>query len=449
MVTATAATASTSAPRWSLATRIAFRFSALYFGLTILSTQLFSAVFMLPSPRYLTGFNDALVWVGTHVFRISRPIPMQFSGSGDKLIDWVLAGTLLLIALLATIVWSLLSRRASYPRMNMWFRLLVRFALGATLVRYGLGKVIPLQMPTLFLARLVEPFGNFSPMGVLWYSIGASPAYEAFIGAVELLAGVLLFFPRTTLLGALIGLAATGEVFVLNMTYDVPVKLLSFHLVLLALFLLAPYARNLCDLLLFHRPLAPAEEPPVGSTPRRRRYWLIAQAGYGTVTVALALSASLIGWLQYGAGAPKSPLYGIWDVEQMTIDGELRPPLVTDDLRWRRVIMQTPDVAVFQKMDDTLERYGASFDKDGRTLKVTPQPSNTTQPGNTAPIGNTPPSDAAPSTLTYSRPSAERLVMDGTMDGRVVHLELKQRDLNSFVLNSRGFHWIQEVPFNR
>ena len=35
------------------------------------------------------------------------------------------------------------------------------------------------------------------------------------------------------------------------------------------------------------------------------------------------------------------------------------------------------------------------------------------------------------------------------MDGRVVHLGLKQRDLNSFVLHSRGFNWVQEVPFNR
>ena len=167
----------------------------------------------------------------------------------------------------------------------------------------------------------------------MWSSIGASPAYEAFIGAVECVAGVLLFFPRTTLLGALIALIAAGEVFVLNMTYDVPVKLPSFHLVLLSLFLLVPYARHLCDLLVFHRPLAPAAEPPVGSTPRRRRHWFLAQGGYGMLLVLLALSASYTGWSRYGAGAPKSPLYGIWDVEWMTIDGEVRPPLLTDAIR--------------------------------------------------------------------------------------------------------------------
>jgi hypothetical protein len=59
------------------------------------------------------------------------------------------------------------------------------------------------------------------------------------------------------------------------------------------------------------------------------------------------------------------------------------------------------------------------------------------------------PPSATTSRLTYRRLSAERLVIDGTLDGRVVHLELKQRDLNSFVLNTRGFNWVQEVKFNR
>ena len=226
----------------------------------------------------MTGVPDLFAAVGEHVFGLG-PITVQLSGSGDKLIDWVQAGTLLIVALFTTIAWSLLSRRDSHPRTNGWFRLLLRFALGSTMVRYGLGKVIPMQMPTLFLSRLVEPFGDFSPMGVLWSSIGSSPAYESFVGAVELLGGFLLFFPRTTLLGALVCLLAAGEVFVLNMTYDVPVKLLSFHLVLMSLVLLAPYAANLRDLLLLHRPLSPAEEPPIGRTPGRRRAWFFRAGG--------------------------------------------------------------------------------------------------------------------------------------------------------------------------
>ena len=421
---------SPAATRWSPATRIAFRFCVVYFGLTILFTQLFGAVFQLPSPAFVTGVQDLFAFVGEHVFGVG-PIQLQLSGSGDKLIDWVQAGTLLLFALASTVVWSLVSQRDSHPRAYRWLRLLMRFALGATMVRYGFSKVLPTQMPTVFLTRLVEPFGNFSPMGVLWTSIGASPAYESFTGAVELLGGVLLFFPRTTLLGALISLVATGEVFVLNMSYDVPVKLLSFHLVLMALILVAPYVGNLFDLLLRHRPLTPVQEPPIGVTPRRRRLALVAQAVYGFLIVLIAFSASMFTWSRFGASAPKSPLYGIWNVDQMTIDGELRPPLVTDGSRWRRVIMQAPTAVVFQRMNDTFDRFTAEFAGDNKTLKVTSVDRKTS------------------STLTYRRSPAERLVLDGTLDERLVHLELTQVDLNTFLLNSRGFHWIQEVPFNR
>ena len=82
-------------------------------------------------------------------------------------------------------------------------------------------------------------------MGVLWSSIGASFPYEEFVGLVEVAGGVLLFVPRTQLAGALVAFGAMFEVFMLNMTYDVPVKLFSFHLVVMSVVLIAPYAKPL------------------------------------------------------------------------------------------------------------------------------------------------------------------------------------------------------------
>ena len=131
------------APKWPVAARVAFRFSVVYFGLTILFSQLFSAVFMLPSPRDLTGAKDLVAAAGTHIFRIDGPISIEFAGSGDRLIDWVLTATLLLAALIATAAWSLINGSQSYPRLNMWFRLLVRFVLGASSGAVRLRQVTP------------------------------------------------------------------------------------------------------------------------------------------------------------------------------------------------------------------------------------------------------------------------------------------------------------------
>src|SRR6185295_3914366 len=131
--------------------------------------------------------------------------------------DWVQAFCLLVTAIAGTLLWSILDRRRPrYDRAYRWFRVFLRFALGSTMIGYGFAKAFPLQMPAPFLTRLLEPYGNFSPMGVLWYSIGASFPYERFTGIVEVVGGSLLFVPRTQLAGVLILIAATFQVFMLN-----------------------------------------------------------------------------------------------------------------------------------------------------------------------------------------------------------------------------------------
>ena len=35
------------------------------------------------------------------------------------------------------------------------------------------------------------------------------------------------------------------------------------------------------------------------------------------------------------------------------------------------------------------------------------------------------------------------------IDGHKTHIQLRLRDRNKFLLVNRGFHWIQEYPYNR
>jgi uncharacterized membrane protein YphA (DoxX/SURF4 family) len=66
--------------------------------------------------------------------------------------------------------------------------------------------------------QLPASSGLFSTASVLWTSIGAAPAYEIVAGSAELLAGILILFPRTTTLGALVCMTDMTNVFLLNMT---------------------------------------------------------------------------------------------------------------------------------------------------------------------------------------------------------------------------------------
>jgi hypothetical protein len=297
---------------------------------------------------------------------------------------------------------------------------------------YGMSKVIPLQMSFPHLTKLLEPFRAFSPMGVLWSSIGASPAYEIFAGSAETLAGMLLIFPRTAMLGALVCLADMTQVFMLNMTYDVPVKLFSFHLILMALFLLVPEFQRLADFLFRNRSVGPSTQPPLFYTRRASRIALASQILFGLWLLGMNVYNGWIAWHMYGGGRPKSPLYGIWDVDQLAIDGRLRSPLLIDYGRWRRAVFDFPETMTFQRMDDSFAGYSTSINTHDNTIALTKNSDKSWK-----------------ANFTFQRLAKDQLILDGNMDSHKIHMQLRLLDRDKFMLVNRGFHWIQEYPFNR
>jgi uncharacterized membrane protein YphA (DoxX/SURF4 family) len=122
---------------------------------------------------------------------------------------------------------------------------LIRFGLAAQLFYFGMAKVIPAQFPPPSLVTLVEPVGQLSRTDLLWTFIGSSTAYQMFTGWTEVIGGILLVIPATATFGAIVALADMTHVLALNMAFDVGLKQISFHLILMSLFLLAPDFRVL------------------------------------------------------------------------------------------------------------------------------------------------------------------------------------------------------------
>ena len=429
---------STPQEHWSLALRVAVRFCVAYFTLFGLSNQILGGLFQVPKVDIpeLSGhwpLRQITFWTAAHIFRIKHDLVYTNSGSGDKTFDWVLAFCLLIIAALITCVWSILDRRReNYIVFHKWFRLAMRFMLASEMFLYGFAKVIPLQMPFPYLARLLEPYGNFSPMGVLWSSIGASQSYEIFAGAAETLGGILLLAPRTVTLGALICLADMTQVFMLNMTYDVPVKLFSFHLILFSLFLLAPEANRLLAFFFSDRAIGPSRQAPLFRSARANRVAVAIQVAFGLYLIGMGIYSGMDAWKTYGGARPKSALYGIWNVDEMSVDGELRPALFTDHDRWRRVVFDFATSTSFQRPDDTFTGFSSTIGEKDSTLTLTKPADKNWK-----------------ASFHYSRPAPDQLVLNGSMDGHQVQMKLKLLDRDKFTLVNRGFHWINEYPFQR
>jgi hypothetical protein len=426
-----------TSPAWGPVKRFLLRFGFVYFLFVMVpfnvSVLPFGRVVMKP---YETFWESMATSVGRQVFGISFDI-LEINGSGDTTYDYVRTFCYLVLAVLLGLLWTILDKkRARDPRLYEWFRVYLRFSLALAMIVYGTMKLIPTQFGTIGLRRLLQPFGEASPMGLLWAFMAASPAYTAFTGAVETLGGLLLIPRRTTLLGALVSAAAMLQVLVLNLCYDVPVKLFSSNLLVMALLLAAPDLRRLANLFLFNRRVEPAEIRPLFA---RRRLNRVAGVLWGIGLLAFTVY-SLYGAYQtnkqYGALAPKPPLYGAWEVEEFVLDGSVRPPLLTDADRWRRVLFEYPDyisVQLMQKFQGRARRnYGLKLDSTRKTLTITD-------------LGD----PKKKTVLSYRQPEPKVLTLEGTFEGKKLRTRLRRVDESEFLLTSRGFHWINELPFNR
>ncbi|MGC2696414.1 MAG: hypothetical protein WA738_11550, partial [Candidatus Angelobacter sp.] len=262
--------------------------------------------------------------------------------------------------------------------------------------------------------------------------MGVSKSYTIFAGAVEMLGGALLFLPRLTMLGALVAVGAMTNVFILNMSYDVPVKLYSFHLLIFGAFLLLPEMRRLARFFVFNRSTEPA---PAELTFHRKWLqggFLIAQLAFGSYIAGSSLYFSHKQLKSFTHDySVQPPLLGIWSVDEFAIDGQPRPPLLTDEVRWQKAIFEYKTGLTIEAMDSKLLRYGAKIDPDKKTVALIRR------------------SDANWKTeLTYALPTPQTMIVDGTLGGQKVHIKLHHIE-NTYLLNTRGFHWINEFPYNR
>jgi uncharacterized membrane protein YphA (DoxX/SURF4 family) len=417
-----------SAARWKPATRIAFRFVFSYFAL--LGVQ--HLIGFLPWGGFLARKYDAF-W---HVIVLGWDRNFLRTGYSFAPLDgvesvsntaygWLLFLCWVMLAAGATVVWSILDRRRlNYGRLHQWLRLLLRYMLALSMINYGIIKLIPTQMiapPPLFV--LLQRLGDLPPMRLLWIFIGSSPAYETFTGCAELLGGVLLLVPRTTLLGALICLADMVNVVMLNFGYDVQVKLISMQFLAMAVILVAPDLRRLANLLLFNRAVEHAEVPPLFSRPWLNRTPQILFFLFGLYTIG-ATFVSTYKWYQTLHPA-RPPLYGAWSVEEFVVDGQ-DVPLFKDPQRWRWMVFQRPGSVTVELMIGSRQGYSLNLDRKARTMILG---------------SKTPDTPERVAEFSYTKPDSATLMLDGQLNGHRTHARL-----HKMMLISTGFHWIFVPP---
>lgn len=421
--------------KWSHARLVGFRFAFCFFLLVSLPM----AIVNLPWMGWVNGvwrdmWKGPVLWTGTHVLHLDHPVVYQRTGSGDTTHDYIFLSLVVALSCMFSSVWTWVDRqRGNYASLSGWFRVYLRYTLGTVMLVYGVMKVFDQQFFPPHGLMLTETFGQATPMRLAWTYVGYSIPYTVFAGALECFGGLLLFFRRAATLGAVVLAIVLTNVVMMNICYDIPVKLASTLYLLMALAILAPSLKRLVGVFVGHRPIeAENIEGPLGPGWAR---WV--RMSLKTMFLgSLLVSQIAWGWNAWLHRAPEpGPLNGLYEIDSLQIEGVDHPPLFTDKTRWR-----------WMEIGATYVRVATV---DGR---VTPWCKATFNPQTASLViqaGRAPRSweiQAPSGVLSAHFVDASHLRLTGELEGRPVDMVARKTDPSEFPLMTHQIHWISELP---
>ena len=412
---------------WSRVTRVSFRFG---FSLAVLS--FFHLLGFISDYLYFADLRKTVDrWlepVGNVEFRVTRYIGASTlrlvtgsTGTTEQIAQRYRYPLCYLLAVLIaatgiTLVWSAVDRRrARYPGLNRWLRGYARYTLALVMMVYAMVKVVPTQFGFLAPGELLKPVGQLNRFWVLWDFMVVSTGYTMFAGLAELLGCVLLFFRRTTLVGALLLAATLTNVFVMDIAYNVlGAAMVAGILLALATIVVAPYGLPLSHVLLLGRTASLPAEP--GTALSRWRYAPLAKALLLVVLISVRVSDGFAQRRTYfGRG---HGVYGMFDVDRFVRGGAVVTPLANDAKTWKRVATDgrydSSGVSV-QFANGDVRQYRLA--EDAATRQWTLRDAG---------------KEAA--TLQYTVAADGSVSLEGRIGGDPVQLHLRQMDMNTLPL---------------
>ena len=412
--------------------RFLFVFIALYFFPFPIDYNGFLG-FMSPITEWYNDQAEAFaLWNAKWLFG-QEELNTQTTGSGDTLYNYLYWAVLLCYSAVGAMIWSLADRKAMhYDRLKTLLLIAVRYWYGIVIIGYGFAKVFHLQFSPFWAYRLPETVGDLSPMGLVWLFMSYSEPYNWFTGGAEVLGGFLLFFRRTTRVGALLLIAVMANVVAINYFFDVPVKLNSSLYLIFSIVLAWPALKGMWSWLVLQRTVAPVPLKPLYT---RKPWTYIGWTVKGLILITW-MYTSFTEWSdrvnEYGKGAPSTKLEGLWEVQEFVVNGDTLPKLWTDDsVYWRYWTPFRQTRAFMQYNDRSRKYYTYEFDSLNDNQFTLVRDSVDTY------------------TFTYTLEQDSLLYFHGFYQGDTLDIHLSHTWTEDYLITNRPFNWINERPFNR
>lgn len=345
---------------------IVFRFFFLYLLLQIAP---WTFIGYIPGGDYLMQFYyqfiDWLVNIANeNLFHVREQL-VPVNGSGDTSYAWTQLWLYLSLAFIGCAVWSLIDRKSThYIKSDYWLRTIVRYFIAMQALSYGIIKFFAMQMFFPNLSQLATPLGDFLPMRLSWMFMGYSTQYQVFSGVMEVIAGLLLLNRSAITAGLLMAAGVFTNVVMLNLSYDIPVKLFSLHLLFYSVFLLTYESKRLLSFFVLNHPVTPSYSYQISFSTRRMRYGRYALKA---LVLILIIVMPFISSYQYYQSEQEKPdtkpiTSGLYDVQRFIVNGDTLQFTPGDSLTWKDVVFDKGYVGSVNSTDTIFrQRYRRGY----------------------------------------------------------------------------------------
>jgi hypothetical protein len=260
-------------------------------------------------------------------------------------------------------------------------------------------------------------YGEMSPMGLAWRFFGYSDTYKIFMGVSEILAGFLLLFRRTVVLGALVSIAVCTNIVLVNFSFDVPVKLFSSHLLVFSILVLLPSLKAIFDFFLLQKNTSLGTLTPYFPKRKYQIIWLIFNIYY-------------IGVI------PITRMFGHYQgqkfrVHQNEWDGIYSGFEADESRAWERLLVEGNYLVLITEngnrewisINEVLPEGKISLKNSGNEEKL--------------------------NELSIKELSEKEYELELRIGNKKTKVSGKRKQISEYPLVQRGFHWINEYPYNR
>lgn len=339
-----------------------------------------------------------------------------------------------IFSILIAFLWWFIDSKLKKNYDNFLKRLLetiLRYHVGLTLIIYGLSKVFLLQFGVMDIDSLETKIGDHNGMGFIWTFMSYSKFYGITAGLIEVIGGALLLFRRTTSLGCFLLLIAMTNVVLMDIGFDVVVKMFAIHLLLMIVILMWEDMKRLFVFFLGNKATIANKFEPLFKGAKAKKIGLVLKVIL-LIYFTYIFNGSMRERIESQHGNDYAHFTSSHEVEVFVMNGDTIPEN-TNGMRWKKMnvndVSYMPESLSITKADDTSERFKFTADTLSHKMILTSAYDKSQEPYE----------------LSYAVLQENVFVYQGIFQGVTIWVRTKAKKLNDYRLIKNDIRWIRDL----